>query len=314
MVLDDVTKIACVGAGVIGHSWASTFARRGYQVRLMDIDQGLIKSVKDKIRSNHKIFINKGLMTPEELEGLLDRIELGTEIDWAVKNADFCIESVMENLDLKKDVFAKMDQAAPEQSILASSTSAQLITEIAKVTNRPENCIITHPLNPPHIIPVVEIVKGELTSDKTVDLSFELLRKVGRKPYICSKEIPGFVLSRLMAAVWREALSLLDKGVASVTDIDTAINSGLGLRFGLMGIFEIYELASAGGMASFIEDFRSIFREMWSDMDQLKDISPELAEKAVAGIKEELGNRSREEFINWRDEKLLELMSIKELI
>lgn len=314
MKLENIKIVACVGAGVIGHSWACCFAQRGYTVRLMDINQDVLNDIPEKVRANYEVFIKKGLLTHDELEATLKRIKIGSDISWAVESADFCIESVLEDLSLKKDVFTQMDKFAPKRAILASSTSSQSITEIGRVTGRPEKCIIMHPLNPPHIIPAVEVVRGKCTSEETTSLTVELLKKIRRKPYVCMKEVPGFVMTRLMTIILREALSLLNRGVASVEDIDTAINAGVGLRFGLMGIFEINNLTSTGGLEMFLKKYSESIRHIWADIEELKEIPSDLAEKAVAGIKDELRGKSPEEIIRWRDEKLLELMKIRDLI
>jgi 3-hydroxyacyl-CoA dehydrogenase len=314
MKLENIKIVACVGAGVIGHSWACCFAQRGYTVRLMDINQDVLNDIPEKVRANYEVFIKKGLLTHDELEATLKRIKIGSDISWAVESADFCIESVLEDLSLKKDVFTQMDKFAPKRAILASSTSSQSITEIGWVTGRPEKCIIMHPLNPPHIIPAVEVVRGKCTSEETTSLTVELLKKIRRKPYVCMKEVPGFVMTRLMTIILREALSLLNRGVASVEDIDTAINAGVGLRFGLMGIFEINNLTSTGGLEMFLKKYSESIRHIWADIEELKEIPSDLAEKAVAGIKDELRGKSPEEIIRWRDEKLLELMKIRDLI
>jgi 3-hydroxyacyl-CoA dehydrogenase len=312
--LEDIKKVACVGAGVIGHSWACVFAQRGFTVRLMDINRDVLNGIPEKVRANYEVFIKKGLLTLDELEATLKRIKIGSDISWTVESADFCIESVFEDLRLKKDVYIQMDKFAPKRSILASSTSSQSITEISQVTGRPEKCIIMHPLNPPHIIPAVEVVRGKSTSEETTNLTIELLKKIGRKPYVCMKEVPGFVMTRFMTIILREALSLLNQGVASVEDIDTAIHAGLGLRFGLLGIFEINNLTTTGGLEMFFKKYSESIRHIWADIEEMKEIPSDLAEKAVAGIKDELRGRSPEEIIRWRDEKLLELMRIRDLI
>lgn len=314
MRLEDIKTVACVGAGMIGHSWACCFAQRGYTVRLMDLNQDVLNKIPEKIRANYEVFIKKGLMTYDELEIALKRIEIGSDIPWAVESADFCIESVPEDLSLKKDVYSQMDKFAPKRAILASSTSGQSITEISRITGRPEKCIIMHPLNPPHIIPAVEVVRGKSTSEETTTITVRLLKKIGRKPYLCMKEVPGFVITRLMTVILRESLSLINRGVASVEDIDTAMNAGLGLRFGLMGIFEVLNLTASGGLEMFFKNYSESIYQIWADVEELKEIPSDLAKKAVAGIKEELGDRSPEEIIKWRDEKLLELLKIRNLI
>jgi carnitine 3-dehydrogenase len=314
MKLENIKTIACIGAGTIGHSWVCTFLRGGFRVSLIDKDKRLMDDIPNKILANYDIFIKKGLLSHKELDNMLDRLEIRSEISSAVAQADFCIESVPEDINLKKVTFAEMDKFAPKHSILASSTSGQSMTEISQVTGRPEKTIIIHPLNPPHILPAVEVVRGRETSDETTALTVDLLKKVGKKPFVCMKEVPGFVMSRLLLALFREALSLLGKGVATVGDIDTAINSGIGLRFGLMGIFEVYNLAADGGLEMFLKNYSALCEQVWADFEGLRSISPSLIKKAVSGVKDELGDRPRDEILRWRDEKLLELLKIRELI
>ncbi len=314
MKLEDIKIVACIGAGLIGHSWACAFAQRGFWVRLMDINQDVLNEIPEKVRANYEVFIKNGLLTPDEFEAAFRRIKTGSDISWAVESADFCIESVSEDLSLKEHVYIQMDKFAPKRAILASSTSGQSITEISRVTGRPDKCIIMHPLNPPHIIPAVEIVRGKDTSEETTALTVELLKKIGRKPFVCMKEVPGFVMTRFMTIILREALSLIKRGVVSVEDIDTAIHAGLGLRFGLMGIFEINNLTATGGLERFFEKYSESICHIWADIDELKEIPSDLAEKAVAGVKDELAGKSPEEIIKWRDQKLLELMRIRGLI
>jgi carnitine 3-dehydrogenase len=314
MKTEEIKKIACIGAGIIGHSWACAFAQRGYDVRIMDINQKELSAIPEKIRSNFRVFIQKGLWTFDELEKALGRLEIGNEISWAVDEADFCIESVPEDLSLKQHVYAQMDKYAPKTSILASSTSGQSITEISRATKRPDKCIVIHPLNPPHIIPAVEVVRGERTSDETTTITVALLRNIGKKPFVCMKEVPGFVMSRLILVLLREALSLVKNGVVTIKDIDMAISDGIGLRFGLMGIFQIVNLTCAGGLEMYLRQYGGFLQHVWSDFEDLREITPDLIEKVSIGMRDESGDKSTNEYIRWRDENLLELMKIRNLI
>jgi len=314
MKLEEVKRIACIGGGVIGHSWAGVFAQKGFEVRLMDASRETLDVVPDRIRATYEIFIRKGLMTSDDLETALSRIQRGTDLAWAVEEADYCLESVPEKVDLKKEVFARMDRHAPKRAVLASSTSGQSITEISKATARPDRCIIVHPANPPHIIPAVEVVRGEKTSDETLNLSLELLHKIGRRTYVCRKEVPGFIFNRLQCAVFREAMSLVQKGAATVEDIDTAVNSALGVRYSLLGPFETFNLTAFGGIEVFFKNYSGFLKQIWSDLDDMKEVPPDLAEAAVAGVKAELKGRSQEEIIKWRDEKLLEVLEVRGMI
>ena len=218
MGIENIRKVAIIGAGLMGHGIAQVFAQAGYQVSM--------QSRREK-----------------SVQQAFERIEGTTNMNEAAENADFVVEAVPEVLSVKKEVFKNLDKICPEHTILASNTSGLSITEIASATNRPEKVVGTHFWNPPHLVQAVEIVRGLKTSDNTVKITQELLVKVGKKPVIISKDIFGQVGIRILYAMLREAISLLEKDVASVEDIDVVVREALGTRLSVMGLFEMADLS-----------------------------------------------------------------------
>ena len=199
-------KIACVGAGLIGHGWATLFAMKGYSVNLQDLNEDILTNACEHVRSNLSFLASKGFLKTEEIEDAIQRIKPTTSIADAVETVDYVQESVSESYEIKRSVFKEMDSTARGDVILASSSSALSITEIQKATIRPERCLIAHPWNPPHLMPLVEIIPGERTSPKTVAKTRELMLELGKVPVTQKKETLGAIGNRLSAALWREDL------------------------------------------------------------------------------------------------------------
>ena len=195
MKLSQIKRVAIIGAGIMGHGFAQIFAQKGYPVFLYDIDGAILEKALKRIDANLDTFIENGLLRKKEKGPVLNRITLITDLEAAVRNVDFVLEAVPEIMDLKKEIFKKLDRFAPPHAILASNTSGLSITEMGAVTARPEKTIIVHGINPPTIIPVVEIVRGNKTTDETADLCYRLLLKLGKIPVRVLKEVPGFPVS-----------------------------------------------------------------------------------------------------------------------
>ena len=308
-----VKKIGIVGAGTIGASWATFYITKGFSINLQDINEGLLKKGYNRIRSNVEFLAQKKIINKNEnVKLILSRInKMTTDVEEAVKDADFVQESAFENYETKKEIFKKMDSACSENVILASSSSGLLMTEIQKATSRPERCIIAHPFNPPHLIPLVEIVPGKQTSNKTISFAYEFYKRLGKVPVILKKEVPGYIANRLSAALWREAIDLVYNGVATVEDVDKALYAGPGLRYALMGPHMIYHLGGGeGGIEHFIEHLGPAFESWWRTMDNWTSIPYFAAKKVIEGTKDEMKGRTTEEIVRWRDDKLIELLKI----
>ncbi|MBS7631194.1 3-hydroxyacyl-CoA dehydrogenase family protein, partial [Candidatus Bathyarchaeota archaeon] len=232
--LNMVKRIACVGSGLVGQGWAALFALHGYSVVLEDVSEEIVDNARMRVEKQMRFLYDSGLA--EDYEAALKRIETSTDLRETVENSDFVQESVFESYEAKKKVFYEMDEAASPDTILASSTSGLMMSEIQKaVKHHPERCIVAHPWNPSYLVPLVELCPGRQTSQETVEKTYEVMKSIGKVPIVLRKEVPGFIANRLSVALWREALDLVDKGVATVEDVDKAVRTGPGLRWAIMG-------------------------------------------------------------------------------
>ena len=237
-----INKIGIIGAGLMGHGIAQEFALAGYNVHLHDItEEKLVQAIKN-IQSNLQMLIKIGTISQKQSELVLKNIYTNIELKNVVEKADIVIETVSENLELKQEIFQKLDQLCPEHTILASNSSTLMPSMLASVTQRPEKVLVAHYFNPPYLLPLVEIVRHKETSEETVKTIYDLLVKVGKKPAIVQKEVPGFVGNRLQLALLREALSIVEQGIATAQDVDIVVKNGFGRRFAAAGPFEILDI------------------------------------------------------------------------
>ncbi len=233
----EIKKIACIGVGVIGHSWATLFSMKGYTVHIQDINDEAIQRSLHWIKTALDLCAEKGLIDERDAKTAFNRVKPTTDMSEAVSEADYIVESVLEDYDVKKKVFREIDAAASEEAIIASSSSFLLMTEIQKATKRPERCIEAHPYNPPHLIPLVELVPGEATSKTTVTRTFHFMKSLGKIPIVTKKEVYGYIANRLQRGLTREANDIVNSGVASVEDVDKALSVGPGIRWAIYGSY-----------------------------------------------------------------------------
>lgn len=255
MRLDDVRRVLVVGAGQMGAQIAMQVALHPYQVTLNDLSMALLEKAMTLNRGHLERRVAKGQMTKEAMEAALARVRLEPDLETAAAGADVVVEAIVERLEPKKACFARLDRACPPHAILTTNSSTLMISQIAPVTRRPAQCANMHWFYPPLVMKLVEVVKGRETSEETVELVAELTRRVGREPVILRKELPGFLVNRILRALAREAYYLLEEGVASFADIDRAVELGLnhpmgpftladlsGLDIGYNARLETYEL------------------------------------------------------------------------
>lgn len=305
-----VKKVAVIGAGTIGRSWATLFATKGCKVNLQDMKDKRLKEALQTIMSDLEVLRHSRLVN-DDLEFILDRISPTTDLSLAVKDVEHVQESVSESYKIKKEVFAQMDSICPENVILASSSSGLLMSEIQRATKNPQRCLIAHPFNPPHLMPLVELVPGKKTSEEALEKAYRFYVAMGKTPLRVRKEVPGHIANRLCAALWREAIDLVHKDVASVEDVDLAVCKGPGLRWALMGPHLIYHLGGgSGGVKEFIEHIGPAFEAVWSSMSSWSSIPPSATKKVVKGVEEEMGTKSLEELRRWRDDRLLKVLDV----
>ncbi len=303
-------RVACVGSGLIGQGWAALFALNGYEVVMQDLSDEVLGKAVERAERHMRFLQESGVCG--DGKSAPKQIETTTNIQEAVADTGFVIESVYESYDVKKPVFAEMDRAAPEGAILASSTSGLLMTEIQKAAKlHPERCIVAHPWNPAHLVPLVELAPGELTSERTVERAYAVMEDIGKVPVVLKKEVPGFIANRLSVALWREALDLVDQGVASVEDVDKAVRAGPGIRWAIMGPYLTYHLGGGAGGIEYLMRHIGASKSTWLETMARWTVTPEsVIDKAVQGVNEMVGDKPLEELEAWRDERLAELLKL----
>jgi len=307
----EIHKVACVGAGLIGQDWATLFSSKGLQVILQDVSETVLEKSASRVRSNLLFLEANNVLKPGEAEAALRRIEITPLLDQAVSQANYVQESVPDDYDIKKKVYKEMDAVAPDHAILASSSSGLLMTEIQKTTARPRRCVLVHPVLPAYLIPLVEIAGGEQTSRETVIAAYDFMKNLGKVPVLLKREVSGYIVNRLQAALLREAIDLVDKDVASAEDVDKAFCMGIGLRDPIIGPFLRIHLAGRG-VERFIQNFSQSYRHRWETMESWTSIPPSAAEKMVRSVREMevVRDKPLEDIENWRDEMLVKLLRL----
>ncbi len=235
---DEIRNVAVIGTGLMGTGIAQIFASSG-RFRVSTYDSAM--SAKDalaKLRSHWQTMVDQSVLTPEELSTALERVAPADTLHAAVEQASFVVECASENLRLKQDLFAQLDAAAPTDAILATNTSVIRITEIASQARAKDRIVGTHFWNPPYLIPLVEVVQSDHTSEEVMDATMQLLRGLGKHPIRVRRDVPGFVANRLQHALWREAISIVEHGIADAATVDEAIKQGFGLRLPVLGPLE----------------------------------------------------------------------------
>lgn len=238
--IDEIRTVCVVGAGAMGAQIAQQSALHGYQVNLFDTSRDALARAVQSNRGHLQRRVDKGRMSADELEAALARVDTTKDFEDAVASADFVIEAVPEQLELKREVFSELDRCAAPHAILASNSSAITISHLASATERPEQCVNMHFFNPPLVMELVEVCRGPETSAETVETTMELARRIGRTPVLVRKEVAGFLVNRILGAIFHEAQWLVEHGYASLEDVDRAME--LGARHP-MGPFRLMDFA-----------------------------------------------------------------------
>lgn len=303
-----IQNITIVGTGVIGASWAAYYLSRGFNVTATDPGPNAETNLRKYIDAAWKTLTVIGL-SPNASR---DNLEFTLDMKAALSTADFVQENGPERKDFKIKLFADMDAATPADSIIASSSSGLTMSVMQSACKHPERCVIGHPFNPPHVIPLVEVVAGENTSPDVVKQVIAFYASIGKKPIHVRKEVVGHVANRLQAALYREVVNLIEKGVLDVADSDTALSWGPGLRWGVMGANLLFHLGGGqGGIKHFMEQFPGPLGIWWKDLGAQTEFSPEAQQKIVQGVLQEAGGRSIDELSEERDKVLLGLLALR---
>ena len=244
----EISAVAVIGAGTMGPGIADMFARAGCHVHLVDLSDALLDQAMARLRLGQQALVEAGLLRPRDADAAVSRVTTTTDLSEACDGSEFLLEAVTEDLALKQELFAACDRLCPRETVLATNTSGLSVTAIAGATGRSDRVGGMHFWNPPHLIPLVEVIRADTTSDDTAELLKSVALRLGKKPIEVRRDIPGFVGNRLQFAVVREALHLLEEGVASAEDIDTAMTAGPGLRYSFLGPLRTADL---GGLDVF---------------------------------------------------------------
>jgi 3-hydroxybutyryl-CoA dehydrogenase len=268
-------KIAVIGAGLMGHGIAQIFAVNGHEVTLVDLDENILEYAIRGIRKNLELMAEHDVIATEDIDAAIDRVTTTTNMEKGVDGADFVLEAVVENLEVKQDLFMNLDRICPQKSLYK------------------QRIVGTHFWNPPHLIPLVEVVPGDKTVEETVETTYQLLLNVGKHPVKVKKDVPGFVANRLQHALWREAISIVENGIADAATVDECIKFGFGLRLPALGPMENADMVG-NDLVLAIHDY------ILEHIESSGDPSPLLREKVANG---ELGFKSGQGFQQWSEEK-----------
>ena len=289
---EQINRVGIVGAGLMGHSIALEFAAAGYDVSLHSRTQTSLDRALAEIRLGLDKLVQFDLLSPECREKAPERIRATTVLERAVEGADLVVESVFEDVELKRQIFERLDRACPEHTILASNTSSLMPSAFTPDTERAARTLVSHYINPPYLIPLVEIVPTARTSSETVDTVTAVLTRMGKRPIVVRKEVPGFILNRLQGALIREALWMVESGIATPQDVDISIKGSLGRRWAVAGIFEIFDIAGW-------DVVEAISSAVMPHLTNASETSPVLKKKVADG---ELGAKSGKGFYEWSPE------------
>jgi len=285
MRLEDIENIAVLGTGTMAPGIAQLCAQSGYRVSMWGRTDASLQRGFNRLQSNLRTFRDNGLIAEGDDETILSRVKGATSLEEAVRDAHFVIESVAEELTLKREIFTALDGICQKDAILSTNTSGLSITAIASTSSRPEKAIVTHFWNPPHLIPLVEIGRGEKTSQETVDVTTQLMTKIGKTPVLVQKEAPGFIGNRLQFALLREALYIVEQGIASMEDVDTAVKMSFGRRLPVTGPLETADL---GGVDTFLAVSEYLMKDLCSS-SQPSSLLIHAVKKGQLGIKSGTG-------------------------
>jgi 3-hydroxybutyryl-CoA dehydrogenase len=291
--LKSIQQVAIIGAGRMGLGIGQEIATAGTPVSFYDNDTGQLANLKTQIEYNLKRLAETQVITQRVIEPTLARITVSEALKEALNKADLVIEAVVENLEIKKNIFKTLDRLCPEHTILASNTSSLMPGMLASVTQRVDRVLVAHYFYPAYLIPLVEIVPSEHTSDESVDTVYTFLKTMGKKPIVCQKEVPGFIANRLQIILEREAFHMVQRGIASAQDVDKAVKYSFGRRMGVAGPFEILEHNEGYDMTVACEKY------ILPDMDTSDKPYPLILEMVEKG---KIGLRSREGFYKWTPE------------
>jgi 3-hydroxybutyryl-CoA dehydrogenase len=303
MRFEDVQRVAMIGAGTMGAGMAMCYAQAGYEVVLYDVKAGQLAWAVERIGHSQAVVCEEGLITAEAAEAARARISTTTDLAAALDGVQFVLEAAPEKLDLKQALFREMEALCPADTILATNTSGLSITAIASACAHPERVGGQHWANPAEIVPLVEVIRGEKTSDETLDVIYRVTEKLGKVPVLVQKDVPGFASNRLQFAVLREALHLVAEGIVSAEDVDRTLKNGVGFRYPWLGPLETADL---GGL----DTFHSVAQYLLPALSTMQT-TPEFFDALIREGK--LGLKTGEGFYRYEPEDRDEILRKRDL-
>ena len=303
-----IRRIAIIGTGVIGASWASLYLAKGFEVVATDPAPGAEERLREFVANAWPALTRIGLSPG----GSQSNLSFTPDLAEALKDVDLVQENGPERIDFKQRLYSQIDSLLPADVIIASSSSGLTMSEVQKgAASYPERCLICHPFNPPHLIPLVEIVGGAKTSQEVIERADEFFTSIGRKTVRIHKELPGHVANRLQSALAREVYFLVAEGIVSASGIDTALSYGPGLRWGIMGNMMLNHLGGgAGGIEHFFQQFAGPMTAWWKTLGS-PELTPEVQKTLIDSVHAEVGSRSVSELEAERDELILGLLELR---
>ena len=302
-------NIAVVGCGLVGQAWAIVFARGGHAVRMWDGDPQAVDRAQSLIASQVADLQRAGLIA--DPEGLRARIQGCATLAEALAQASYVQESLPEKVEIKREIFAKMDAIAPSSTVLASSTSSIPASAFTESLPGRARCLVAHPVNPPYLVPVVEICGAPWTAASAVQAAWDVMVSVGQKPVKINRELEGFVLNRLQGALLREAFRLVEQGYVDAEGLDVTIRDGLGLRWSFMGPFETIDLNAPEGLADYAHRFGAMYQSIAKEQTSTEPWSEALIQKLETQRRAVLPADRLLERRLWRDRRLMGLAAHK---
>lgn len=300
-------KVAMIGCGMIGCSWAFCFARAGASVRLHNPRHAKAVDAVDVISSIARQLEPHGLIGVQSVDEIVDRCIPVAEIGDAVADCQWVQENAPENVDVKRDLFLELETFSPPDAILASSTSTILPDRFTEGLSQPDRAMVVHPVNPPHLIPAVEVVPGSKATPERVEQACRIMRQIGQNPILMPRPAEGFIVNRLQGALLDEAFNLVAEGYASVEDVDTAIKDGLAMRWSFMGPFETIDLNAPQGVEDFLQRYGPGYVSLGKDRPNRHPWQGSLAETVISQRTDALPRDQIAERQRWRDEQLAKL-------
>ena len=303
-------RAAIIGTGLIGQGWAIVFARMGWEVRLHDVNARMLAEARELILQQLRVLEAQGLL--DGADDIVGRVQASASLQEALQGACYVQENSPENVEIKRALFSELDALAEPHAIIGSSTSSIPASQFTEHLAGRHRCLVVHPVNPPYLIPVVELCPAPWTSPQALAGARDVMAGIGQKPVLVRREIEGFILNRLQGALLQEAFRLASEGIASAEDIDTTVKDGLGLRWSFMGPFETIDLNAPGGIADYCQRYGGLYQSIAATQGECVAWEGALIDALSDERRSLLPSEDLAERRFWRDEKLMRLMRHKQ--